>query len=148
MGTGLGDLWTCPRCGARFVTRNMWHGCGEYTVDDFFEGKSERLRELYDAWVSLVGAFGPFEQVPTKTRIAFMVRVRFAGVARLRKDGLVCGFWLKRQIGSPRFTKVELLGKSDWIYQFVLRDERELDDEVRGWIREAYDVGCQAHLAR
>ena len=126
----------------------MWHGCGDYTVDGFFEGTSPRLRELYDAWVGLVGECGPFEQVPTKSRIAFMVRVRFAGVARLRKDGLVCGFWLKRQISSPRFSKVELLGKRDWVYQFVLRNEEELDDEVRGWIREAYDVGRQTHLAR
>jgi uncharacterized protein DUF5655 len=107
-----------------------------------------RIRELYDAWVALVGEFGPFEQVPTKSRIAFMVRVRFAGVARTRRDGLVCGFWLKRQISSPRFSKVEHLGKRDWVYQFVLRDVDELDDEVRGWIREAYDVGRQTHLAR
>jgi hypothetical protein len=140
------DLWTCPRCGARFVTRNTWHGCGDYTVDGFFEGRPARLRELYDAWVAPVGEFGPFEQVPTKSRIAFMVRVRFAGVVRLRKDGLVCGFWLKRQIDSPRLTKVEHLGRSDWIYQFVLRSEDELDDEVREWLREAYDVGRQAHL--
>jgi hypothetical protein len=104
----------------------MWHGCGDYTVD---------------------GEFGPFEQV-TKSRIDFMVRVRFAGVARLRKDGLVCGSWLKRQISSPRFSKVEHLGRHDWIYQFVLRNEEELDDEVRGWIHEAYDVGRQTHLAR
>lgn len=26
-------LWTCPSCGARFVTRNMWHSCGEFTPD-------------------------------------------------------------------------------------------------------------------
>lgn len=70
------------------------------------------------------------------------------GVARLRKGGLVCGFWLKRQISSPRFSKVEHVGKRDWVYQFVLRDEGELDDEVRGWIREAYDVGLQTHLTR
>lgn len=105
----------------------MWHGCGDYTVDGFFEGKAARLRELYDAWVALVGEFGPFEQVPTKSRIAFMVRVRFAGVARVRKDGLVWGFWLKRQILSHRFSKVEHLGKRDWIYQFVLRSEDELE---------------------
>lgn len=124
MGTDVADLWTCPRCGARFVTRNLWHGCGDYSVDGFFEGTGARLRALYDAWVSLVGEFGPFGQVPTKSRIAFMVRVRFAGVVRLRKDGLVCGFWLKRRIDSPRFTQVEHLGRSDWIYQFVLRDEK------------------------
>ena len=77
-----------------------------------------------------------------------MVRVRFAGVVRLRKFGLVCGFWLKRRIDSPRFTKMEHLGRNDWTYQFVLRNENELDDEVRDWIREAYDVGRQTHLAR
>ena len=75
-----------------------------------------------------------------------MVRVRFAGVTGLRKDGLVCGFWLKRRVGSTRFTNVELLGNHDWVYRFVLRDEAELDDEVRWWIREAYDVGRQTHL--
>jgi hypothetical protein len=130
------------------VNRNPWHGCGDYAVDGFFAGRPARLRELYDAWVSLAGEFGPFEQVPTKSRIAFMVRVRFAGVVRLRKDGLVCGFWLKRRTDSPRFVKREHLDRTDRIYQFVLRDENELDDEVREWIREAYDVGRQTHLAR
>ena len=77
-----------------------------------------------------------------------MVRVRSAGVTRLRKDGLVCSFWLKREIGSPRFTKVELLGRRDWVYQFVLREEVELDDEVRGWMEKAYEVGRQSHLVR
>ena len=69
-------------------------------------------------------------------------------MAGLRKDGLVCGFWLKRRVESSRFSKVELIGKQDWVYRFVLRDETELDDEVRGWIREAYDVGRQTHLTR
>jgi hypothetical protein len=58
----------------------------------------------------------------------------------------VCGFWLKRKVDSPRSTKRELLGRTDRVYQFVLRDEAELDHEVRGWIREAYDVGRQTHL--
>jgi hypothetical protein len=142
------DLWTCPRCGARFVTRNLWHGCGDYSVDGFFEGTPARLRELYDTWVSPVGEFGPFEQVPTKSRIAFMGAGALRGRRAAPEDGLVCGFWLKRRIDSPRFTKVEHLGRTDWIYQFVLRDEDELDDEVRDWIREAYDVGRQTHLSR
>jgi Domain of unknown function (DUF5655) len=101
----LPDLWTCLRCGARFVTPNMSHGCGDHTVDGFFEGKPERLRSLYDALVSFVGRNGPFEQVSTKTRIAFMVRVRFLAVNRVRRDGLGFHLWLKRRIDSPRFTK-------------------------------------------
>lgn len=148
MGTDERDLWACPRCGARFVTEHMSHGCGDYTVDGFFEGKAASARVLYDALVRTIGEIGPFEQVPTKTRIAFMVRVRFAAVNRVRTDGLACHVWLKRRAESPRFTKVELLGRSDWVHHFVLRSEEELDDELRGWMREAYDVGRQTHLAR
>jgi hypothetical protein len=125
----------------------MSHGCGENTVDGFFEGKPPETRVLYDALVQLVGDLGPFEQVPTKTRIAFMVRVRFAAVNRVRRDGsLVCHVWLKRRVESPRFTKVELLGRSDWVHHFVLRSETDLDDELRAWMHEAYDVGRQTHL--
>ena len=142
------DLWTCPRCGARFVTRNMSHGCGEYSVDGFFEGRSPSARELYDALVRVLAELGPFEQVPTKTRIAFMVRVRFAAVNRVRRDGLACHVWLKRRIHSPRFTKVELLGRNDWIHHLVIRSEEDLDDEFRRWMREAYEVGRQTHLTR
>jgi len=149
VGSDLDDLWTCPRCGARFVTRNMSHGCGEYSVDGFFDGTPTAARALYEALVHVVGELGPFEQVPTKTRIAFMVRVRFAAVNRVRRDGsLVCHVWLKRRVKSPRFTKVELLGRSDWVHHFVLGSEADLDEEFRSWIREAYDVGRQTHLSR
>jgi hypothetical protein len=127
----------------------MLHGCGEYTVDGFFEGKPPEARSLYDALVGVIGELGPFEQVPTKTRIAFMVRVRFAAVNRVGGDGsLVCHVWLKRRIESPRFTKVELLGRTDWVHHFVLASEAELDEELRSWMREAYDVGRQTHLER
>ena len=71
MGTDEPDLWTCPRCGARFVSRNMSHGCGDYTVDGYFEGTPAAARELYNALVWTIDVTGPFEQVPTKTRIAF-----------------------------------------------------------------------------
>src|SRR6516162_7332036 len=30
------SLWTCPRCRQRFVTRNAWHSCTSFKVDDFF----------------------------------------------------------------------------------------------------------------
>jgi hypothetical protein len=39
-----------------------------------------------------------------------------------------------------------LLGRTDWVHHFVLRSEADLDDELRSWMREAYDVGRQTHL--
>jgi hypothetical protein len=127
------------------VQRNLWHSCGPWTVEGFLEGKGPRARELFDAFVALVREVGPFTFAPAKTRVGFMVRVRFAGVMRLSDRGMTCGFWLKRRVDSPRFTKVEHLERDDWLYTFRVTDPAELDDEVRGWMREAYDVGRQAH---
>jgi len=111
-------------------------------LDDFFRGHEEK-RPLYDAFLALVERFGPVTVNVNKTRISFQSRVRFAGVAGLRKDWLVCGFWLKRRIESPRFSRVEVIQRDDHVYQFRLRDPAELDNEVAGWIEEAARVGQQ-----
>ena len=136
-------LWTCPECGQSFVTARMWHSCVRRTVDEFFAGH-EGKRPLYDAFLALVERFGRVTVNVSKTRISFQGRVRFAGVAGIRRDGLVCGFWLKRRIDSSRFSRVEHLPPGDHVYQFRLRHLDELDDEVAAWIEEAARVGRQA----
>jgi hypothetical protein len=45
--------------------------------------------------------------VANKTRLAFMVRVRFAGMGAVSERGMSFPFWLKERIESPRFRKVE-----------------------------------------
>jgi hypothetical protein len=112
-------------------------------VDDFFAGHAH-LRPLFDAYVRFVERIGPFTVEVVKTRISFVTRARFAGIVRLRRDALVAGFWLKRAVTSERFTKVEHIGRRDWVYQLVLRSEADLDDELHRWLEEAYRVGQQA----
>lgn len=141
-GAAERPLWTCPRCGRRFVTANMWHSCHVGTRDEFFAGH-EHLLPLFDALVAFVQGIGPFEVEVAKTRISFTTRTRFAGVARLRRDALVVGFWLKREVRSDRFLRVEHLERRDWVYQLLVRDESDLDDELRSWLEEAYRVGLQ-----
>jgi hypothetical protein len=36
MHEGLPGISICPRCGARSVTRNLWHSCGTFTLDGLF----------------------------------------------------------------------------------------------------------------
>lgn len=110
-------LWTCPRCGNKFVTRNMWHSCQRWTVEQFLEGKGPRAQALRQRLVELVSECGPFEYTATKNRIGFMVRVRFAGVMSLSEQGMTFAFWLKKRIHSPRFAKVEQYTPRDWGYR-------------------------------
>jgi hypothetical protein len=134
-------LWTCPECGRRFVTANLWHSGSIGSVDDFFVNQAE-LRPLFGAYVRFVETIGPVTVEVVKTP-SFVTRARFAGVVRLRRDGLVAGFWLKRAVSSGRFTKVEHIERRDCVYQLLLRSETDLDDELRGWLKEAYEVGQQ-----
>jgi len=36
MDEGLPGISICPRCGARLVTKNLWHSCGTFTLDGLF----------------------------------------------------------------------------------------------------------------
>jgi len=35
-------LWTCPTCGERFISANLWHSCGRRTYDRLFAGGLSR----------------------------------------------------------------------------------------------------------
>jgi hypothetical protein len=134
-------LWTCPRCGKSYVTRNMWHSCVVVPLESHFVDRP-RAQELYDAVLRFLEVDGPITVSVSKTRIEFMTRARFAGVS-VRRDFVWLAFWLKRQVDSPRFDKVESYGGRDWGYKLRIRYEAQLDDELRGWLREARTVGDQ-----
>lgn len=134
-------LWTCPRCGKQYVTRNMWHSCVVVPLESHFVNRP-RARELFDAFLAAVRTTGPITVSVSKTRIEIMTRARFTG-AQVRRDYLKVGLWLKRRVESPRFTKVEHLGQSDWLYYFDIRDESDIDDELLTLLRESRTVGDQ-----
>jgi hypothetical protein len=143
----LRPLWRCPKCGQRFVTPNMWHSCIRMSVQDHLRGKPKEIVALYRTYARMVRGLGPGVKTSTvRTGIAFMVRVRFAGATPQRRK-LRAGFWLKRRIESPRFTRVEFIPPNNWVYSMDIRAPEDLDDEVLGWLREAYRVGVQEHVA-
>lgn len=138
-------LWTCPDCGKKFVTKNMWHSCTKYSVDDFFINRNPHLKNLFEKYLAFVEKVCGEKVLVNvdKTRISFQARTRFTGVAGTTKDELICGLWLKHRINSPRFTKIERITPHDYVYRFKVKDEADLDAEVAGWIKEAYKVGSQ-----
>lgn len=135
-------LWTCPKCGQSFVTRNMSHSCCRRSEEDFFSGRAAQ-RALYRAFLAAAERCGPVTVNVNKTRISFQGRARFASVNRVTRDGLACHLWLKRRLESPRFTRVEPLPHGNYAHHFKLTDIAELDAEMAGWIAEAYEVGMQ-----
>jgi hypothetical protein len=135
-------LWKCPKCRQRFVTRNLWHSCVRLTVAEFFRDKPD-LKVLYGEFLRFVRQVGPVTVNVNKTRISFQGRVRFAGVVRTKKNALICGFWLKRRILDRRLSRIEFIPPNNYVYEFELKDPKGLDEQVREWLEEAYEVGAQ-----
>jgi endogenous inhibitor of DNA gyrase (YacG/DUF329 family) len=133
-------MWTCPVCGQSFVSRNMPHSCQVVDLDAFFAGSS--LRELFERYVAAARENGPVIVNATKSRITLQVRMRFAAVHRPRKRYLPAHFVLTRPIESPRLS-VEFLPPYYYVHKLRLED---VDDELRGWLAEAYQVGAQRHV--
>ena len=144
---GLLSISICPRCGARLVTKNLWHSCGIFTLEGLFSKSEPAVLDLARTYVALLYTLGDVQVIPQKTRLTCVARVRFAGL-QPRRNGFLASFALHRWLDSPRIVKTEDYGPR-WRIHFVsVRDEADLDDELRAWLQESHDmVGMQSDLS-
>ncbi len=140
-----GRLWSCPQCGHRFANRNQMHSCGAWTVGEHLARAEPAARKLFAAFVKIVRSNGPVRIHAVKTRVAFVTRMTFAAATPV-KDRLRCHLILTRREDLPRFRKIEQYSPRCFGHYFDVRDQSELDNELRGLIAQAYRVGMQEHL--
>jgi hypothetical protein len=88
-------LWICPECGARLVSRNLWHSCGHFTLEDLFTKAAPGVLELARRYTDLLRSLGDVQVIPQKTRLVCVARVRFASLEP-RKNGFRAAFALRR----------------------------------------------------
>jgi hypothetical protein len=147
MARRLPALWTCPRCGAAFTTRNQRHSCGRFSLDALFRRSEPHVRDLYERFVRLVAACGPAVVIPQKTRVAFQVRMRFAALtpqARSLRGHLV----LSARTPSACFQRIDSLGPRSHVHLFRIDSAEAFTPEFARLVRAAYAVGRQEQLAK
>jgi hypothetical protein len=129
-----------PAASFRGMGNQVW------TVDDHLRGKPPEYVALYEAFVRLVEACGPFTYSVAKTTITFKGSRRgFAG-ARPTGTGLVGYLDLQRKVEDPRIRSVTPYTARLFVHRYRVGRPEELDAEFAGWVREAYDVGQGGHL--
>ncbi len=106
-------------------------------------GKGPQAWAYWDKLQEVVARCGPYTLVANKTRLEFMVRVRFAGMDAVSERGMSFSFWLKEPVDSARFRKVVQYGRTDWVHYLRITSLDDLDGEVEGWLCRSYQVGCQ-----
>jgi hypothetical protein len=140
--TSTRSLWVCPKCGRQFVSVNRNHSCGQYSLEDHFQGKEPFIRELYDLLFETLQQLGPVKAFPVKTRIVFQAEVQFAAAVP-RKRWLDGYLWLRRQAAHPRIHKIEMGIFRDYGHIFRLTRPDDLDEGLVGLLQEAYILGTE-----
>jgi hypothetical protein len=136
-------VWICPRCGARLVTKNLWHSCGAFTLEALFPRSDPSVVALAWRFVDMLRALGDVQVIPQKTRLVCVARVRFAGFTP-RKDHFVASFALHRWLTSPRVRRKQDYGPKWRVHFVAIRSVDDLDDELKAWLQESHDsVGMQ-----
>jgi hypothetical protein len=130
--------WVCPRCEREFGRANQSHTCVPAgTVDDSFAGRAPQQRAVYDAVLEHLLSLGPVHEDATGVGV-FLKRDRKLAEVRPRSRDVTLALFLPRRVRHPRITAVYDVGAHRIVHVIPLRAPGEVDDEVRGWLTEAF----------
>jgi hypothetical protein len=110
-----------------------------------FLGESDLGQAVFETVSGIVTSFGDVGIETTKSQIAFTRRRGFVyiwrpGMYLVRPEAeLVVSIALDRAVASPRFKEIAHPSPRIWQHHLEVRSVDEVDDEVRGWLRAAYE---------
>ena len=116
-------------------------------LDKFFAGQS-LSRKLFDDVHREVEALGETSMRVTKSQIAFKRRRGFAWVwmpekyLKRKAAPLVLSLSLPRRDPSPRWKEIVESYPGRFMHHLELYDPSEIDEQVKGWLREAWEAGA------
>ncbi|THD77592.1 MAG: DNA replication protein DnaC [Phenylobacterium sp.] len=110
-------------------------------LDELFAGREAAVRETYDRIIAALTLLGPTRIEPKKTSIHLARRSAFAGV-HPRKNALLLNIRSAAPIASARIRAREQVSKNRFHNELLLSSPAEVDDELMGWLREAYALSA------
>lgn len=133
----MSTLWTCPKCNRKFEKKGQTHSCTIYPVAKHLKGKKVGKR-LYSALTTkMKKEIGRFRVESLPCCIHFVSTYTFAAVYAL-KDKIRIHFTLYRKLDSPRISRFSKMSAKRYMYSMDIRDEKEMDRELMGWLKESY----------
>jgi hypothetical protein len=111
--------------------------------EEFFAGHPSAL-QVFNTVRAEAERLGPVEVRVTRSQVAFRRRRGFAYVwlpgrwLRNPSSEVVLSLALDHRIPSGRFKRVVRPSPRTWMHHLEVRDVSDVDDEVSGWLADAY----------
>lgn len=135
LGMGHGDANTVVTL---FRKRGEDGGAADDPLDAIYTGGKAHLRPLHEEIMKRVRAFGDFEEAPKKANVSLRRKKQFALIGPATKTQVEVGLNAKELSGPDRLVELKPGGMCQ--YKVRLSEASEIDDELIGWIRAAYDA--------
>jgi Domain of unknown function (DUF5655) len=135
--------WVCPHCGRHFARRGQGHECvPAMTLAEYFSTGPAFERPVFDAVIAHLETIGPVHVEPVSVGI-FLKRVGTIAELRPMRRWVGVSFTLQRVVRHPLIVRQPILNHGRRYFHVVnMSSPGELDDEIRGWLTEAYlDAG-------
>lgn len=106
-------------------------------LDEIYSGAKADLRPIHAALMAEIERFGEFEIAPKKGYVSLRRKKQFAMIGPATKTQIEVGLNAKALAGSERLKEQAPGGMCQ--YKVRVSDTAEVDGELLGWLREAYD---------
>ena len=132
--------WTCPNCDREFGARNQAHVCSPgISVDELLSRHPDWVAETYEAVIEPLRALGPVHEDAVSVGV-FLKSDRTLGQFRPKVRSAQLWLFLRDRREDPRISRIESTGADRFVHMIKLTRPEEVDDQVRSWLVEAYDL--------
>jgi len=111
---------------------------GGDVLDAIYTGPKSGLRPIHDKLMAAVGKFGEFEVAPKKGYVSLRRRKQFAMIGPGAKGRVDVGINMKVVPATARLQALPPGGMCQ--YRVNVTEPKQVDAELVGWIRQAYDA--------
>jgi hypothetical protein len=110
---------------------------GDQVLDELYVGPKAALRPVHERLLAELRKFGDFEEAPKKTYVSYRRKKQFTMIGPATNTKVEVGLNAKGLKPNERLQ--ELPPGQMCNYKVRLGDAAEVDAELVGWIRSAYD---------
>lgn len=107
------------------------------SLEEYFSTGPDRERPIFEAVMRHLGTLGPVHVEPVSVGI-FLKRAQSFAQLRPRDHWVALSFSLPRRVQHERITRKVIEYHGRYHHVANLRSADDLDEQLRGWLSEAY----------
>ena len=137
-GMGHGDANTLVHYARQSAGPQVADVATADVLDAIYSGPKARLRPIHEVLMAEIEKFGAFETSPKKGYVSLRGKKQFAMVGPATNTQVEVGLNIKDMKSTARLIEQKPGGMCQ--YKVRINDTSEVDKELLGWIRQAYDA--------